>query len=72
MIDREIRAILRGATADGILTGWQGPHLDVRSYCIAPSCGDADEHPLEYVIAYCEGLLQSGVEPLYRESEPVS
>jgi hypothetical protein len=71
MSDREIRAMLRGATAAGILDGWQGPHLFERSYCIVPRCADAMERPLEYVIGFCELLLEAGVEPLYRDSEPV-
>jgi hypothetical protein len=71
MIDREIRALLRAATAAGILTGWQGPHTARRSYCICPSLGGACERPLEYVIPYCEMLREGGVEPLYRNSEPV-
>jgi hypothetical protein len=71
VIDREIRAMLRGATAAGVLTGWQGPHTSERSYCICPRIGDARERPLEYVIPYCEMLRESGVPPLYRASEPI-
>lgn len=71
MIDREIRAMLRGATAAGVLTGWQGPHTDQRSYCIAPANGDAAERSLEYTIAYCQMLAADGVQPLYRQSEPL-
>jgi hypothetical protein len=71
MIDREIRAMLRGATAAGILNGWQGPHTAQRSYCICPKQGAAMERPLQYVIPYCEMLRERGVEPLYRASEPV-
>ena len=71
MGDREIRAMLRGATAARVLDGWQGPHLDERMYCIAPRQAAAIEHPLDYVIAYCQALAAAGIEPLYRESEPV-
>jgi hypothetical protein len=71
MSDREIRAMLRGATAAKILHGWQGPHLCERSYCIAPADSDAIERPLDYVIGYCELLAVAGVEPLYRDSEPL-
>jgi hypothetical protein len=71
MIDREIRAMLRGATAAKLLHGWQGPHLDERSYCIAPRDAAAMERPLDYVIGYCEMLAAAGIEPLYRASEPV-
>ena len=69
--DRHIRAMLRGATAAKLLDGWPGPHLTVRTYCIAPRHAAAMERPLAYVIVYCELLAASGVEPLYRESEPL-
>ncbi len=72
MLDREIRAMLRGATAARILDGWQGPHLAERSYCIFPTGADARECPLPYVIDYCQLLAAAGVEPLYRASEPLS
>jgi hypothetical protein len=29
------------------------------------------ERPLEYVIGYCEMLAVAGVQPLYRDSDPV-
>ena len=70
MHDRDIRAMLRAATAAKILGGWQGPHVTARSYCIAPTGGGAMECPLDYVIRYCEMLAISGLEPLYRDSEP--
>jgi hypothetical protein len=71
MSDRHIRAMLRGATAAKLLDGWQGPHLAERTYCIAPCHAAAMERPLDYVIGYCELLAAAGVEPLYRESEPL-
>jgi hypothetical protein len=71
MTDRHIRAMLRGATAAKILNGWQGPHLFERSYCIAPSNAAAAERPLADVISYCEALAAAGIEPLFRESEPL-
>lgn len=70
MTDRHIRAMLRRATQAGILNGWQGPHTDERSYCIAPAQGDAAERPLSYVIAYVQALELEGITPLYRASEP--
>lgn len=70
MIDRYIRAMLRRATQTGILTGWQGPHTDERSYCIAPAAGGAREIPLAEAIEYVRTLEESGIWPLYRESEP--
>ena len=71
MTDRHIRAMLRGATAAKILNGWQGPHLLERSYCIAPCNAGAAERPLAEVISYCESLATAGVQPLFRESEPL-
>jgi hypothetical protein len=71
MIDRDIRAMLRGATAANFLHGWQGPHLAERTYCLTPKQADPMERPLDYVIGYCEMLLAAGVEPLYRDSDPV-
>jgi hypothetical protein len=71
MIDREIRAMLRGATAAKFLHGWQGPHLAERTYCLTPKHADPMERPLDYVIGYCEMLAVAGVRPLYRESDPV-
>ena len=71
MNDRHIRAMLRGATAAKILDGWQGPHLDRRSYCIAPRNAAARERALDDVIQYVESLATAGVQPLFRESEPL-
>lgn len=70
MHDRDIRAMLRAATAAKILAGWQGPHVTARSYYIAPTCGGAIECTLDYVIRYCEMLAMAGLKPLYRDSEP--
>ena len=71
MNDRDIRAMLRGATAAKILNGWQGPHLDERSYCIAPRNAGASERALDDVIRFCQSLAVAGVEPLFRDSEPL-
>ena len=71
MIDREIRAMLRGATAADFLYGWQGPHLAERTYCLTPKHADPMERPRDYVIGYCEMLAVAGVQPLYRDSDPV-
>jgi len=71
MEDRDIRALLRGATAANILVGWQGPHRAGRSYCITPALADPAERPRDYVIRYCQLLVAAGVQPLYRESEPL-
>lgn len=71
MNHRDIRAMLRGATAAKILNGWQGPHIDRRSYYIAPSNGDATECAIDEVISYCESLAVAGIQPLFRNSEPL-
>jgi hypothetical protein len=69
MIDRDIRAWLRGATAADILVGWQGPHLMARSYCLTPKHLEPQERPLDYVISYCELLAAAGVLPLYPDAD---
>lgn len=63
--------MLRGATAAKILNGWQGPHLQHRTYCIAPRDAAARERTLDDVISYCESLATAGVQPLFRDSEPL-
>ena len=72
MKDYDIRALLRGATHAGVLTGWQGPHTPARSYCIKPADGPARELPHRETIAYCEALTAANVAPRYRASEPMS
>lgn len=71
MTDWYIRAMLRAATAQKLLTGWQGPHTDARSYCIAPKNADAAERDLGYVEDYVRTLETAGLKPLFRDSEPV-
>ena len=70
MTDYEIRAMLRAATAERILSGWQGPHVPNRSYCLTTQETGAAEESLEFVVGYCQMLRLLGLEPLYRESEP--
>jgi hypothetical protein len=71
MNHRDIRAMLRAATAARILDGWQGPYLEGRGfYYIAPSGAAAIESSAEEVIDYCRLLAAAGIEPLYRDSEP--
>jgi hypothetical protein len=71
MIDRDIRAMLRGATAAKFLHGWQGPNQAERTYCLTPKHAKSTERPLEYVIGYCELLSVAGVQPLYCDSDAV-
>jgi hypothetical protein len=63
--------MLRRATEQKLLTGWQGPHTDQRSYTISPRDGWAAERSLEDTIGYVTILEAAGYEPLIRESEPV-
>ena len=71
MTDYYIRSMLRRATEQRILTGWQGPHTDQRSYTISPREGSARERSLDDTIGYVKTLELAGLEPLIRESEPV-
>jgi hypothetical protein len=70
MTDYYIRSMLRRATEQKLLTGWQGPHTDARSYTISPRDGWAEERDLEETIGYVKILELAGFEPLIRESEP--
>jgi hypothetical protein len=69
MSKRYIRAILRGATAVGLLGGWDGPFVD-ESYCLVEN-GRALMCSRDGAIDVCLRLRILGVEPLYRASEPV-
>jgi hypothetical protein len=71
MTDYYIRSMLRRATQQKLLTGWQGPHTDERSYTISPRNGAAMERSLMDTIGYVRTLELAGVEPLIRMSEPV-
>lgn len=71
MSDYLLRAYLRRATKEGLLTGWQGPHVPNRSYTVSPSNGEAGEWSLARVRGYVDGLVAAGLEPLFRASEPV-
>lgn len=69
MSKRYIRAILRGATAAGLLGGWDGPFVN-DSYCLVEN-GRAHMYTRTDAIDVCLRLRFLGVEPLYRASEPV-
>lgn len=74
MTDRDIRAMLRGATRDKVIFSWK-------------VIGDATIAPLYYVnvwpnppippktrgeaVEYCRALAAQGVEPMYLDSEPL-
>lgn len=69
MDDRFLRGMLRAATSDRLLRGWQGPHTRERSYTITPADAPAEERSLAGTIQYVRTLQAAGVTPLYRESE---
>jgi hypothetical protein len=69
MDKRYIRAIFRGATAAGLLGGWDGPFVN-DSYCLVEN-GRALMCSRDGAIDMCLRLRVLGIEPLYRESEPV-
>lgn len=70
MTDREIRAYLRGATAAKVLSGWYSPVLG-SVYIVSPPGSDTQTFFFWEAITYCEMLRESGVVPVYRESEPI-
>jgi hypothetical protein len=69
MSKRYIRAILRGATALGVLNAWDGPFTD-DTYCIVED-GQAHMYSRDGVIDVCLRLRVRGVQALYRASEPI-
>jgi hypothetical protein len=69
MSKRYIRAVLRGATAVGLLGGWDGPFVD-ESYCLVEN-GRALMYSRAGAIDVCLRLRVLGVQPLYRASEPI-
>lgn len=71
MTERDVRAMLRGATKAKILTGWYAVgRVGDRMYIIAPAEGTTESYFQHAAEAYCGMLIESGVEPLYRDSEP--
>ena len=68
--DRYRRAMLRRATEQGLLTGWNGPHFN-GSYSIAPKNAPAGEWSEGRVREYVVAMEVAGFRPLYRDSEPV-
>lgn len=71
MTHRYMRAMLRAATAAGILNGWNGPDVD-QCYAVSPKDGPADRWSRDRVELYVAGLEQAHIEPLFRESEPIN
>jgi hypothetical protein len=71
MTHRYIRAMLRSATAEKYLHGWQGPHAPYRSYTMTPQAAPCVETSLAETVGYVHALESAGVQPLYRDSEPI-
>lgn len=63
--------MLRGATAAGILDGWNayGP-LESRLYLINPYPARTRTYRADAAVEYCRMLAEACVEPVYRASEP--
>jgi hypothetical protein len=71
MNEREIRAMLRGATREGILFGWYVPDFGLlKRFVVAPVGAPTATYTPTDAARYCEMLRESGVRPLYRASEP--
>lgn len=64
--------MLRRACQQGILTGWNGPHVTGGSYTVYPAKGEAGEWSADRVREYVVTLEAAGYRPLYRESEPIT
>jgi len=66
MTDREIRGLLRGATARKTIQGWKGPFAD-GTYLLNSVTNHCRQRPREYMIEYCTQLRRIGVEPVYTD-----
>ena len=67
MVARDIRALLRAATAARILTGWNvyEPRAGERRWTYSPAEGHSCDVDEPDVIAYCRMLRSAGVRPRY-------
>jgi hypothetical protein len=67
VITRDIRALLRAATAARILTGWNVYELrpGERRWTYSPAEGPSRDVDEPSVIAYCGMLRSAGVPPRY-------
>jgi len=65
MTDREIRAYLRGATRDRVLSGWYHyERLDAREWIVSTPIAGARIYDQAGVEDYCRALASAGIEPL--------
>lgn len=66
--------MLRGATAAGVLSAWngEGEFGFCRAFWVFPRGARLGER-LEFpeILEYCERLREAGIAPLFRASEPV-
>jgi hypothetical protein len=70
MVDRDIRAWLRGATRARILVGWYTYGFGaMRKYVINPAYLETSTYTASEVSSYCAMLREAGIEPVYRDSE---
>lgn len=67
---REIRGLLRAATAAGIVQGWYQPTPD--TFLVSPAPAPTQSYSMSEASEYCDMLRASGLEPLFRDSEPLS
>lgn len=68
MTNRDIRAVLRGATKDGVLRGWYfygGRGVLPMRYVVSPPGVETRIYDVDGVSEYCEMLLASGIRPVY-------
>jgi len=74
MTHKYIRGMLRSATDQNILHGWQGPHAlgdyEPTTYSVTNKLLVPASRDVPYMLGYCELLAVAGIEPLYRDSEP--
>jgi hypothetical protein len=68
MTRRDIRAYLRGAVVERLITGWYQPAPEL--FVIAPELGNTRTMDIEAATRYCSALRAFDVAPRYRESEP--
>ena len=69
MSERDIRAYFRGAVVAKILDGWYRPSAG--QYITAPRNADTVRMTVDEAASYCAALPFAGVEPVYRDTEPV-
>ena len=65
MTDREIRAYLRGATRERVLSGWYHyERFEEREWIVSTPFTGAQVYDQAGVEDYCRALASAGIEPL--------